>query len=114
MGPLGTLDQNVCPAAEYFLGCGLTSRAGLAKRKQGRAAGNAASHSAIQRPTQDDLALHCEDHYYLDIGSDAYAGQPLAQGAVQAPMYATAQEWDNCMEITSSMSKGRIVRTGGS
>jgi hypothetical protein len=61
---------------------------------------------SISGPTQDDLASHRQDNYYLDIGSDAYAGQPLAQGAVEAPMYVTAQEWDDCIEITYCMLYG--------
>jgi len=60
---------------------------------------------SIQSPTQADLASHSLDNYYLDINDDAYAGwAPNFQGGpVQAPMYVTAQEWDDCIEITYCM-----------
>jgi catechol 2,3-dioxygenase-like lactoylglutathione lyase family enzyme len=58
---------------------------------------------SIKNPTQADLLNRFQDNYHLDIDPEAYAGQPLDNGTVVAPMYVSAQEWDNCIEISYIM-----------
>jgi hypothetical protein len=57
----------------------------------------------LSHPRQADLAVHCENRYYLDIEEAAHHGQPLVDSHVAAPMYVAAQEWDDCIEITYVM-----------
>jgi hypothetical protein len=42
-------------------------------------------------PQASDLYYHRDVHYALDIAEEAFAGQPLVDGRVRAPMYAAVQ-----------------------
>lgn len=56
-----------------------------------------------RHPKQGDLAEFSDGRYFLDIDKAAWHGEPLHSGKVTAPMYVTAQEWDDCIEITYIM-----------